>query len=107
MLESGGHPVNLMTLPRVADSLAGRMEMVHLLPLSQSEVQGAMPSFLDNVLEGEIPAVHTPIIADKLLEIVMTGGFPEAIRRKTWNRRQNWHLNYIDALIHREVKDKE
>jgi predicted AAA+ superfamily ATPase len=29
---------NLMALPTVADSLAGRMETLHLLPLSQSEM---------------------------------------------------------------------
>lgn len=96
---------NLMTLPRIADSLAGRMEMVQLLPLSQGEIRGVKPTFLDNVLKGEIPAVRTPIIADNLLETVLAGGFPEAIKRKTWNRRQSWHLNYVDALIHRDVKD--
>ncbi|NNL74726.1 MAG: ATP-binding protein, partial [Desulfobacterales bacterium] len=96
---------NLMTLPRIADSLAGRMEMVRLLPLSQGEIQGVKPTFLDNVLKGEVPAVRTPVFADKLLETVLAGGFPEAIKRKTWNRRQSWHLNYIDALIHRDVKD--
>ena len=37
---------NLMTLPRVADSLAGRMETVRLLPLAQSEILGNQPSFL-------------------------------------------------------------
>ncbi|MCP4627056.1 MAG: ATP-binding protein [bacterium] len=96
---------NLMTLPRIADSLAGRMEMVRLLPLSQSEIQGVKPTFLDRVLKGEVPAIRTPVLADKLLETVLAGGFPEAIKRKTWNRRQAWHLNYIDALIHRDVKD--
>src|SRR5580704_9393927 len=34
---------NLMTLPRVADSLAGRMETVRLLPLAQSEIAYAAP----------------------------------------------------------------
>lgn len=32
---------NLMTLPTVADSLAGRMETLSLLPLSQSELHGS------------------------------------------------------------------
>jgi len=96
---------NLMTLPRIADSMAGRMEMVRLLPLSQGEIQGVKPTFLDKVLKGEVPAVRTPVFADQLLETVLSGGFPEAIKRKTWNRRQTWHLNYIDALIHRDVKD--
>ena len=27
------------------------------------------------------------------------------IKRKNWNRRQAWHLNYLYALIHRDVKD--
>ena len=31
---------NLMTLPNVADSLAGGMETLRLLPLSQSEIHG-------------------------------------------------------------------
>ena len=96
---------NLMTLPRIADSLAGRMEMIRLLPLSQGEIRGVKPTFLNDVLKGEVPAVRTPVFADKLLETVLAGGFPEAIKRKTWNRRQTWHLNYIDALIHRDVKD--
>jgi len=96
---------NLMTLPRIADSLAGRTEMFRLLPLSQSEIQGVIPTFLDHVLKGEVPAVHTPVFGNKLLETVLGGGFAEAIKRKTWNRRQNWHLNYIEALIHRDVKD--
>jgi predicted AAA+ superfamily ATPase len=34
-----------LTLPRVSESLAGRIEVVSLLPLSQSELRGAKPSF--------------------------------------------------------------
>ena len=42
---------NVMTLPRVADSLAGRMETIRLLPLSQSEVIGRL---------GLLPVPKTP-----------------------------------------------
>ena len=42
---------NLMTLPRVADSLAGRMEIVRLLPLAQSEIHANKPSFLENLFK--------------------------------------------------------
>ena len=41
---------NLMTLPRVADSLAGRMGIMRLLPLAQAELRGRRPSFLDRAL---------------------------------------------------------
>jgi predicted AAA+ superfamily ATPase len=43
---------NLMTVPKVADSLAGRMEVVKLLPLSQAEIMGAKSPFLDNASTG-------------------------------------------------------
>ena len=40
---------NLMALPTVADSLAGRMETLLLLPLSQSEIEGQSANWLDCV----------------------------------------------------------
>lgn len=96
---------NLMTLPLDADSLAGRMEMVCLFPLSQGEIRGKKPTFLEKIMRGELPAINAPVFADQLLKAVLAGGYPEAIKRKTLNRRQTWHLNYIDALIYRDVKD--
>ena len=38
---------NLMTVPTVADSLAGRMETLSLLPLSQSEMEGQTTNWID------------------------------------------------------------
>ena len=40
---------NVLTLPKVADSLAGRMEVINLWPLSQGEIVGVKESFLDAV----------------------------------------------------------
>lgn len=97
---------HLMTLPHIADSLAGRMAMIRLLPLAQSELRRVEPKFLYKVFEGEIPHVDNQLlVAGKLAEAVIAGGYPEAIKRKSGARRQDWYLNYIDALIHRDVKD--
>ena len=46
---------DLMTLLRVADSLAGRMEIIRLLPLAQSELRGTHTSFLDRTFTGAMP----------------------------------------------------
>ena len=43
---------NVMTLPKVADSLAGRMETLRLLPLARAEIEGNEPSFLERLFEG-------------------------------------------------------
>lgn len=97
---------NLMTLPRVADSLAGRMETVRLLPLAQSEIASAAPPpFLARAFRGETPEASRSIVGEPLVEAVLAGGYPEALARKTWGRRQDWCLDYIDAIVRRDVRD--
>jgi predicted AAA+ superfamily ATPase len=97
---------NLMTLPRVADSLAGRMETVRLLPLARAEIAGAAPpTFLQCLFDGKPPPVGTSFVGDALTEVVLAGGYPEAVARKTWNRRQDWYLDYVDAVVQRDVRD--
>jgi predicted AAA+ superfamily ATPase len=49
---------NLMTLPTVADSLAGRMETLQLLPLSQSEIHGGKANWIDSVFADSVPKVN-------------------------------------------------
>jgi len=96
---------NIMTLPRVADSLAGRMEVTRLLPLSQGEILGDSPTFLNCVFEREVPAIKDAIIADDLIEMVLAGGYPEAVARASNRRRQDWYLNYIDAIVQRDINE--
>lgn len=97
---------NLMTLPRVADSLAGRMETVQLLPLAQSEIAaGAPPAFLESAFRGELAKGDRRLIGAELAEAVLSGGYPEALARKTWARRQAWYLAYVDAVVQRDVRD--
>lgn len=96
---------NLMALPTVADSLAGRMETLSLLPLSQSEIGGQSANWIDNVFAGRILSVDAPVLGPALVERVLRGGYPEAISRSTARRRVAWARQYIDALIQRDVRD--
>lgn len=96
---------NLMTLPRVADSLAGRMEVIRLLPLAQAEIRWERPKLLEALFEGEVPEVQTRVLGDALVDAVLSGGYPEALTRRSWKRRQDWYLGYIDALVQRDVRE--
>jgi uncharacterized protein len=96
---------NLMTLPTVADSLAGRMETLLLLPLSQSEIEGCVTNWLDSVFSGGIPSAGAPAHAGDLVERVLRGGFPEAVTRSTARRRTAWARQYLDAMLQRDVRD--
>ncbi len=96
---------NLMMIPQVADSLAGRMEVVRLLPLSQAEIRGGKGRFLDDVFTGKSPSVGEPVLGTALIECVLAGGYPEAIKRRSRTRRQNWHLSYVDGIIQRDISE--
>lgn len=96
---------NLMTIPKIADSLAGRMEVVRLLPLSQAEIGGARSNFIDRAFAGEKPAADQMTIGKDLVETVLSGGYPEALGRKRWSRKQDWYHEYLDAIVQRDVRD--
>lgn len=96
---------NLMALPLVADSLAGRMEVVRLLPLAQSEIHAGTGSFLDKAFAGDGHSISDGIVGALLVEKVLAGGYPEALTRKQWARRQDWYLDYLDAIVQRDIKD--
>ena len=96
---------DLMTLPRVADSLAGRTGIFRLLPLAQAELRGASTSFFDEVFAGKPPKSGSPVIGEGLVETVLAGGYPEALTRSGWRRRRDWHLDYIEAIVQRDVRD--
>lgn len=96
---------NLMTLPTVADSLAGRMETLSLLPLSQSEIEGQSTNWLDSVFAGRMPQPGSSARAGDLAGRVLRGGYPEAMSRSTAKRRTTWARQYIDAIIQRDVRD--
>lgn len=96
---------NLMTLPTVADSLAGRMETLTLLPLSQSEIHGETTNWVDAVFEGHFPQLRTVLVGSDLITAVTKGGYPEPLTRSTHHRRMAWVSQYIDALIQRDIKD--
>ncbi|WP_232295663.1 ATP-binding protein [Pseudorhodobacter aquimaris] len=49
---------NLMTIPKVADSLAGRMEVIRLFPLSQAEIIDSKSQFIDRAFAGEKPIAN-------------------------------------------------
>jgi predicted AAA+ superfamily ATPase len=96
---------NVLTLPRIADSLAGRMETIRLLPLARAEVEGVSSAFLQNLFAGRFKSVRNAIVGDDLIRLVLLGGFPEAISRRTEKRRQDWAQSYLTSVLTRDLRD--
>jgi len=96
---------NLMALPTVADSLAGRMETLHLLPLSQSELYGNSANWIDAAFAGNVLYPAPALIGDELTKTVFRGGYPKAVARSTERRRMAWSRQYMNSIIQRDVRD--
>ena len=93
---------NILALPQIADSLAGRMETHALLPLSQAELQGRANDFLQRVQAQDWPAQQA---RSDVLDMALAGGYPEMRARATLARRQAWAKAYIAHLVERDVQD--
>ncbi|WP_136661812.1 ATP-binding protein [Nitratireductor sp. XY-223] len=96
---------NVMTLPKVADSLAGRIETLHMLPLSRSELLDVTPAFLKQLFEGKFQSIKDAVLGDDLMDIVLQGGFPEALSRDIERRRQDWARSYLTSVLTRDLRD--
>jgi hypothetical protein len=96
---------NVMTLPAVSESLAGRIELATLLPLSRSEVIRRKPKFLDACFAGKPPAPVEVLSGDKLVSAVLAGGYPEVLRRAAPARQRKWCTDYVETIVQRDVKD--
>lgn len=96
---------NIQSLPGVTESLAGRIRKLRLRPLSQGEILQSKPSFLAKAFKMSFSnKAHQKYDRHDILEMSLRGGFPEVICLNARERRQ-WHYDYMDALIERDLQD--
>lgn len=96
---------NVLLVPKLSDSLAGRMEILRLHPLAQCELAGRKPGFLDALFEGRFKARNYGRLGKELAERIAAGGYPAALARATPRRRATWYRDYIETLVQRDVRD--
>ena len=96
---------NVLLVPTLADSLAGRMEILRLHPLAQCELNRRTPGFLDALFTGGFKTRQTERLAGQLAERIVAGGYPAALVRPAGRRRTTWYRDYLDALVQRDVRD--
>ena len=97
---------NAFLLPQLSESLAGRMEILPLQPLSQGEIVGSGSRLIEGLFSDAPWPVGTMAVdrADVCRRIV-TGGFPELMDRPAAERRNAWFRSYIASLLQRDVRD--
>jgi uncharacterized protein len=97
----------VLLLPRLSESLAGRMEVLTLWPLAQSETVGTAGSFVDALFAAGPLArdAGSPPDADDIRRLIILGGFPEVRTLRTPARRDAWFASYVSTILQRDVRD--
>jgi len=96
---------NLLLLSKVSESLAGRMEIAHLQPLTESEKAGRPGHFLAELLGGRMgPDIRADGSTSEWAERVVQGGYPEPLTRSPARARQ-WYRQYVRGLLEQDVED--
>lgn len=96
---------NVLLVPKLSDSLAGRMAILRLHPFAQCEL-GEQPSdFLDRLFAADFPTRKVPRLKEELTARIAAGGYPPALVRPEGRRRDNWYRDYITTLVQRDVRE--
>jgi len=83
------------------------MEIVSLLPLSQVEIRRRKPTFLVSAFTGQVTEPAEMTMGEALVETVLTGGYPEVLRRRDPKRRRAWARDYVKAIVQRDLREIE
>jgi uncharacterized protein len=96
---------NVLLLPKLADSLAGRLEILRLHPLSQEELAGSESDFLAKLFSASFPGGRIPHSGLGITERIINGGYPAALSRESFHRKATWYHEYIETIVQRDVRD--
>ena len=96
---------NVLLVPRLADSLAGRMGLLRLHPLAQSELERARPRFIDALFAGGFKTRLAEPLGSDLARRIVAGGYPAALARASAARRSAWYRDYVETEIQRDVRE--
>lgn len=96
---------NVLMMPKLADSLAGRMEIIRLFPFAQAEMEKHRPRLLDSLFAGDFKLSTSERLGVDLAERIVTGGYPAAVARRNPRRRAAWYRDYVESIVQRDIRD--
>ncbi len=96
---------NVLLLPRLSESLAGRMGLLRLHPLAECEIERKRSQFLDRLFQGSFRTGTFKRLGPELAGRIARGGFPPAVIRKEGHRRLDWYLDFVETLVQRDARD--
>jgi uncharacterized protein len=96
---------NVLALPGLSESLAGRMEIVTLWPLAEQEIEATTDAFVDRIFSRQARWPEVPTAGPAVVDRILRGGYPEALIRTSAARRRAWFASYVTTILQRDVRD--
>ena len=97
---------NIFMLPKLSESLAGRVEIITLWPFSCDELIQKKATFIDHLFSDQFSLIHDHDFSrQELIEKMVRGGYPEIRKLATERRRIAWFNSYITTILQRDVTD--
>ena len=97
---------NFLTVPSIAETLAGRADIVTLWPLSQGELRSGSDDFVDQAFDSPeqlLASRHAPVDRASYFEALCAGGYP-AVQRMVARTRRRWFARYVETVLAREIE---
>lgn len=97
---------NPLLIPRLGDSLAGRMVILPMYSLSQGELTGVIEKFIDFAFSDEKPLLQTKksIAKSELYALIFKGGYP-SVQGLDQGELPIWFESYMTTILYRDVQD--
>lgn len=96
---------NPLVVPKLGDSLAGRMLLYELYPLSQGEILGKKETFLEKIFSDQPIFQASHFNKQELITLVSRGGYPEVQGLKTHEERSEWADGYLSLILQKDIRD--
>lgn len=98
---------NVYLVPRLSETLAGRIEIVNMHPLSQGEIRDTHDDLIDKLFGTtlSLPIFKSTTDRMELVRCLLQGGYPEPLMREDESRARDWFQSYVTTLLQRDVRD--
>ena len=95
---------DVFAVPRVAESLAGRMRLLTLWPFAECELAESACNFVDRLFDDGSIRVDAVATRSEVVSRAVRGGYPEIVQLPT-DRRSSWFESYVGAVTLRDARD--
>lgn len=99
---------NIMDFKNVSDTLAGRIALFELSPLSLGEISASKELFMDSIFKDNFtPPTQKILNDDSMFQHILDGMYPNMVDMHESRMKYLWLSSYISTYIERDIRDIE